>query len=157
MLTDRTENYEIRGKPGLWSVVDTMVVEQSVFFLMENAKYGRDVPSVVLDAVGTIVIEDCRNDFDDNAVQQIRKFLHSHGSGQIHVKPEPELYQRYFENGEYVRTASPEVREEANYNMIDGLHNNVDPKKRPSVRKRLKEKLALVHGSAPAPQERMKG
>ena len=54
----------------------------------------------------------------------------------------------------YVRHASHEVGSEENYNHIDGLNNNqkckrpewVDPKKRPSVRKRLQEKLNQVHG-----------
>ena len=56
-----------------------------------------------------------------------------------------ENYQKYFENGEYLRSA--EMDEEQNYNMIDGWINNQkkklkisDPKKRPSVLKRLYQK-----------------
>lgn len=56
---------------------------------------------------------------------------------------------------QYVRHASHEAGSEENYNHIDGVNNNrkpqrpvwVDPKKRPSVRKRLQEKLNQVHGS----------
>ena len=54
-------------------------------------------------------------------------------------------YQKYFENGEYLRSA--EMDEEQNYNMIDGRINNqkkkpkvTDPKKRKSVLKLLHQK-----------------
>ena len=71
-----------------------------------------------------------------------------------HERPPKELWQKFYENGEYVRHASHEVGSEENYNHIDGVNNNrkpqqpiwVDPKKRPSVRKRLQEKLSQVHG-----------
>lgn len=35
------------------------------------------------------------------------------------------LYQKYFQNGEYVRAA--ESGTEANYSMIDGVVNNLEP------------------------------
>ena len=72
-----------------------------------------------------------------------------------HQRPPKELWQKFYENGEYVRHASHEVGSEENYNHIDGVNNNrkpqrpvwVDPRKRPSVRKRLQEKLNQVHGA----------
>ena len=55
-------------------------------------------------------------------------------SNQIQQSPEqqkkkPELanWQKVMDNGEYLRSA--EMAEEANYNMIDGLMNNVRKKK----------------------------
>lgn len=41
-------------------------------------------------------------------------------------KPKLDNWQKYMENGEYLRSA--EITEEANYNMIDGLKNNAAPK-----------------------------
>ena len=53
-----------------------------------------------------------------------------------------ENWQKSYQNGEYIRSA--ESGDEANYNMIDGLHNNrrkqKKRKKRRSVLKRLHEK-----------------
>lgn len=40
----------------------------------------------------------------------------------LFCKPQMETYQKYFENGEYLRSA--EMDEEQNYNMIDGRINN---------------------------------
>lgn len=67
-------------------------------------------------------------------------------SNQIQQSPEqqkkkPELanWQKVMDNGEYLRSA--EMAEEANYNMIDGLMNNVRKKKdkpRESVLARLR-------------------
>ena len=43
-------------------------------------------------------------------------------------KPKLDNWQKYMENGEYLRSA--EITEEANYNMIDGLKNNAAPKEK---------------------------
>ena len=159
MLTADTTGYTIRGMPGKWFVVDTIMIEQSMFFLMENEKHGRRANMVILDQSGGIVMDDNQNDFDNEALQRIHLYLHPEEAKPactIHKKPAMELYQRYYENGEYVRSASSENGAEQNYNMIDGTNNNRDPQKRPSVRKRLKEKLALIHGGQEVPQERVK-
>ena len=53
--------------------------------------------------------------------------------------------QKSYQNGEYIRSA--ESGEEANYNMVDGLHNNRKKRKktkRRSVLKRLHEKQMEV-------------
>ena len=60
--------------------------------------------------------------------------------------PPLENWQKSYQNGEYIRSA--ESGEEANYNMVDGLHNNRKKrkkrKKRRSVLKRLNEKQLEV-------------
>ena len=56
-------------------------------------------------------------------------------------KPKLEIWQQYFENGEYLRAA--EISEEQNYNMIDGTANNRAPKK--SVLERLQEKQSVLN------------
>ena len=56
-------------------------------------------------------------------------------------KPKLEVWQQYFENGEYLRAA--EITEEQNYNMIDGTMNNRAPKR--SVLERLQEKQEKVN------------
>lgn len=158
-LTPDATGYTIRGKPGLWSVVDAIAIEQSMFFLLENEKYGRRVNRMVLNAAGEIVMDDNQNDFDDATVQRIRQFLHPEPpsiSPTPAQKPALERYQRYYENGEYERTASFENHEEQNYNMIDGNFNNHRSKQRPSVRQRLKEKLALVQSRKHQEEERIK-
>lgn len=45
-----------------------------------------------------------------------------------------ELWQKYFDNGNYLRSA--EMTEEQNYNMIDGRMNNLLQKKEKGKRKR---------------------
>ena len=60
--------------------------------------------------------------------------------------PPLENWQKSYQNGEYIRSA--ESGEEANYNMVDGIHNNrrkrKEGKKRSSVLKRLHEKQMEV-------------
>lgn len=83
---------------------------------------------MILDAEGKIVAEDNRNGFDENAKQQIREYLHPPKPVQKpEEKPPLENWQKYMENGEYLR--SSEISEEQNYNMIDGRRNNMPPKK----------------------------
>jgi len=155
-LTLETEHYVIPGKKGLWRVVDSITCENILFFLLEHEEHGRQIPCVILDSKGKLVSDNIIKDFDETAAEQMRLFLHPELPKQAieHKRPPKELWQKYFENGEYVRHASHEVGSEENYNHIDGVNNNqnskrpewVDPKKRPSVRKRLQEKLNQVHG-----------
>ena len=60
--------------------------------------------------------------------------------------PPLENWQKSYQNGEYIRSA--ESGEEANYNMVDGLHNNRKKRKKGkkprSVLKRLHEKQVEV-------------
>ena len=69
-----------------------------------------------------------------------------------------ENWQKYFQNGEYIRSA--ESGEEANYNMVDGLHNNrrkrKKGKKRRSVLKRLHEKqMEMARRERKLPQQEL--
>ena len=98
----------------------------------------------ILDAEGKIVAEDNRNGFDENAKQQIREYLHPPKPVQKpEEKPPLENWQKYMENGEYLR--SSEISEEQNYNMIDGRRNNMPPKKtRTSVLVKLHQKQAEI-------------
>lgn len=156
-LTLETEHYAIPGKKGLWRVVDGITYENVLFFLLEHEEHGREIPCVILDSKGEVVSDKITKDFNETAEEQMRLFLHPELPKQAteHKRPPKELWQKYYDNGEYVRHASHEVGSEENYNHIDGVNNNrkpqrlvwVDPKKRPSVRKRLQEKLNLVHGS----------
>ena len=155
-LTLETEHYAIPGKKGLWRVVDGITYENVLFFLLEHEEHGREIPCVILDSKGEVVSDKITKDFDETAEEQMRLFLHPELPKQSveHERPPKELWQKFYENGEYVRHASHEVGSEENNNHIDGVNNNripqrstwVDPKKRPSVRKRLQEKLSQVHG-----------
>ena len=70
-------------------------------------------------------------------IQQIRKFLNSSHSENFIEKPKLETYQKYYENGEYLRSA--ELTEEQNYNMIDGRINNISGKKNKEREYRIKK------------------
>ena len=155
-LTLETEHYAIPGKKGLWRVVDSITYENVLFFLLEHEEHGREIPCIILDSKGELVSDEITKDFDETAAEQMRLFLHPEMPKQPveHQRPPKELWQKFYENGEYVRHASHEVGNEENYNQIDGLNNNrkpqrpmwVDPRKRPSVRKRLQKKLNQAHG-----------
>mgnify|MGYP000522638497 FL=1 len=128
-LTKDTVDYEIEGKDGTWQVVDYLLVEGKNYFLMEHEQYGTNVAYVVLDQNGKVIVDSVYNGFDDMVKQQIRDYLHPAVQEQTgNSKPKLDNWQKYMENGEYLRSA--EITEEANYNMIDGLKNNAAPKEK---------------------------
>lgn len=128
-LTKDTVGYEIEGKDGTWEVVDYLLVEGKNYFLMEHEQYGTNVAYVILDQNGKVIVDSVYNGFDDMVKQQIRDYLHSPVQEQTgNSKPKLDNWQKYMENGEYLRSA--EITEEANYNMIDGLKNNAAPKEK---------------------------
>ena len=161
-LTPHTTNYTPRGMTGLWQVADTAVVDDHMFFLLESMKYKKKADCLILDAEGNVVIEHQRKDFDKTTLARLRRIVHPetkplNEAKQAHAKPQLEHHQKYFENGTYERSGSSEVTEEQNYNMIDGRKNNTKrPEDRVSVRQRLREKLALVHGEPLPSSERMR-
>ena len=116
LLTFETTNFHIEGKAGSWLVLDTLIIDGREFFLMEHMEYGR----------------------------KIREYLHPPKPVQKpEEKPPLENWQKYMENGEYLR--SSEISEEQNYNMIDGRRNNMPPKKtRTSVLVKLHQKQAEI-------------
>lgn len=94
-------------------------------------------------------------DSHGHKIDQIRKSLKAMEEKQIAEaisdpakKPKLEVWQQYFENGEYLRAA--EITEEQNYNMIDGTLNNRAPRR--SVIKRLQEKQTEVGHMVPLMQ-----
>ena len=147
-LTKDTVGYEIAGKDGTWEVIDYLLVEGKNYFLMEHEQYGKDVAYVVLNQDGKVIVDSTYNGFDDAVKQKILDSLHPPVQEQTeNSKPKLDNWQKYLENGEYLRSA--EITEEANYNMIDGLRNNSAPKnkkKRPkeSVLAKLNEKKEEV-------------
>ena len=115
---------------------------------MEHEQYGKDVAYVVLDQKGNVLVDSTYNGFDDVVKQKILDSLHPPVQEQSgNSKPKLDNWQKYMENGEYLRSA--EITEEANYNMIDGLKNNAAPKdkknrQKESVLTKLNEKKEEV-------------
>ena len=113
-----------------------------------------------------LCVKDIYNGFDEEARRNIQNFMQQQAAKeqeqqrqqqvqsqkqpnhtqqsleQQKKKPELANWQKVMDNGEYLRSA--EMAEEANYNMIDGLMNNMPKKKdknapRSSVLKRLRK------------------
>lgn len=152
LITIDTDNFPLDGRKGSWMTVDTLRIDGRNLFLMQSQDYGRDAPYVIVDEQGKELAAD-RKGFTEETIEQIRKSLKELGSRQaasvidaLDKKPKLEIWQQYFENGEYLRAA--EISEEQNYNMIDGTANNRVPRR--SVIERLQEKQTEVkHGSLP--------
>lgn len=140
MVSMETTDFHVEGKKGNWIAADEIIIDGRQFFLMESDTYKNSAQYLVVSQEGEIVSQESRG-FDEQTIQQIRKFLNSSHSENIIEKPKLETYQKYYENGEYLRSA--ELTEEQNYNMIDGRINNISGKKkqeRESVLRKLHQK-----------------
>lgn len=156
-LTPETEHYVVPGKAGTWRVIDTEVIENRWFFLMESEKYGANARWMILDGDGKVVEDGNVSAFDETTVRRIRASMGlavptpDRGMREPQPRRQLEIHEQYFENGEYLRSSSPETSEEQSYNMIDGTRNNgkKKPGQRRSVRARLREKQRLLRGGQP--------
>ena len=158
-----TADFHIEGKEGSWHAFDSIIIDGRQFFLMEHETYGKEVAWVVLDEEGKIIVDHTYQGFDQTALQQIKDYLSPSQltaepqkqeipdgniqmpSGNTMDKPPMENWQKYMENGEYLR--SSEIEEEQNYNMIDGRRNNMSPNGkagRASVLAKLRHKQAEI-------------
>ena len=127
MITMETKGFVFDDRKGSWMATDEIIIDGKQFFLMESETYGWSAAYAVVDDQGRKVAEDTYNGFDDRTVQQIRSYLNAPQAAVDQTrtpagKLKLEIYQQYFENGEYLRSA--ESGTEQNYNMIDGIANN---------------------------------
>ena len=169
-----TSDFQIGGKEGNWHAFDSIIIDGRQFFLMEHETYGKEVAWVVLDEEGKIIVDHTYQGFDQTALQQIKDYLNlpqltaelqkqeipdgniQTQSGNAMDKPPLENWQKYMENGEYLR--SSEIDEEQNYNMIDGRRNNMSPKGkngRVSVLAKLRRKQAEIAKRSGKPAQQM--
>ena len=125
LITMNTRDFTIKGRPGTWVATDETVVDGKQFFLMASLKYGNEAAFAVVDDQGRQAANDTEIGFDDDTIQQIRDFIQSlktEKENSLDEKPKLETYQKYYENGEYLRSA--EAYGEQNFDMIDGRVNN---------------------------------
>ena len=168
-----TTNFQIEGKAGKWLAFDSIRVEGQEFFLMEHETYGKEAAWVVVDGAGRLAVDHVRNGFDQEVKRKLEEYLHPEQPKEDRQekiqqperaeqeksqpkreednsdKPRLDNWQKYMENGEYLRSA--EISEEQNYNMIDGRKNNgykapsatnsIPPKKKPKGRQSVLAKL----------------
>lgn len=150
LISLETTDFHIEGKEGSWIAFDSIIIDGKEFFLMEHTTYGADAAWVVLDEYGKLVVDHVYNGFDENVQELIKEYLNPVppvSEPQKQEKPSLEIWQKAYENGEYLRSA--EITEEQNYNMIDGRMNNLPSKprkigKRVSVLDRLHIKQAQI-------------
>ena len=167
LVTLDTENYRISGKPGNWMATDDIIIDGKQFYLMEHQEYHRQVAYIILDSYGKMIMEECKNGFDEKTKQKLHELMKTPEQREQEYqkyKERLEHYQKFFENGTYER--SWESGTEENYNMVDGQVNNLKnaeeksverkpaqklyqsskkkPKKRESVIKRLREKQIAI-------------
>ncbi|MCI8925904.1 MAG: DUF4316 domain-containing protein [Lachnospiraceae bacterium] len=141
-----TTNFQIEGKTGSWLAFDSIRLEGQEFFLMEHETYGKEAAWVVVDGAGRLAVDNVRNGFDQEVKRKLEEYLQPEQPKEDRQekiqqpdraeqektqpkreednsdKPQPDNWQKYMENGEYLRSA--EISEEQNYNMIDGRKNN---------------------------------
>lgn len=157
-----TTNFQIEGKAGSWLAFDSIRLEGKEFFLMEHETYGKEAAWVVVDGAGRLAVDHVRNGFDQEVKRKLEEYLHPsqtevegqenpqpHQEGDGSDNPRLDNWQKYMENGEYLRSA--EISEEQNYNMVDGRKNNgykalsatnsILPKKKPEGRQSVLAKL----------------
>ena len=178
------KGYTIEGKKGTWQVIDYILMNERKWFLMEHEEYGTRAAYVILSEDGAVVMNDCYNGFDEEARRNIQNFMQQQvvkeqeqqrqqqmqsqrQPNQTQQLPEqqkkkPELanWQKVMDNGEYLRSA--EMAEEANYNMIDGLMNNVrkvkdkdKPRESVLAKLRLNQKKVAKQGKKQTQQKAM--
>lgn len=147
-ISMETTGFHLEGKKGTWLAFDSMVIDGKEFFLMEHEQYGKEASWIVVDKTGKLVVDNVCQGFDQTVLKAIREYLPPSQPVLETKKADKsslENWQKYMENGEYLR--SSEIDEEQNYNMIDGGRNNMKPKKkggRGSVLAKLKQKQAEI-------------
>lgn len=164
-LSFDTTHFHIEGKEGSWLAFDSIIIDGRQFLLMEHETYGKEAAWVVLDGHGKLIVDNVYQGFDQTVLQQIKDYLNpTQNVTGLQVQETPsdnskekqplENWQKYMENGEYLR--SIESGEEQNYSFIDGNKNNCKKKSgRVSVLKKLRQKQAEIAKRSGKPAQQM--
>lgn len=148
LISMETDDFHVEGKKGNWIAADEVIVDGRQFFLMENDVYKQNVGFIVVSDTGDVVAEDVESFNKPETIEAMRRYLSPvvMQAGQQQIQPpEKPTYQKYYDNGEYLRSA--ESGTEQNYNMIDGTVNNKPRKRskqRVSVLAKLHQKQAAI-------------
>ena len=94
-----------------------------------------------------VILDECKDGFDQDTIDRMKSAVQKFNEQEKQkgaTKERLSVWQKYFINGEYLRSA--EMAEEQNYNMIDGRINNLLPKKEnPEVPKKRKSVLLRLY------------
>ena len=110
-----TADFHIEGKEGSWLAFDSIIIDGRQFFLMEHETYGKEAAWVVLDEDGKLIVDNVYRGFDQTVLQQIKDYLNptqnvtepqvqNLPSGNSKEKQPLDNWQKYMENGEYLRS-----------------------------------------------------
>lgn len=64
-ITEDGYNIEVDGHIGTWYVIDTDMMENTRYFLLEHEEHGDNAACVIVDGDGKLVLDDVWNGFDD--------------------------------------------------------------------------------------------
>lgn len=64
-IAEGSSNIEVEGHLGTWYVIDTDVVNDTRYFLLENEEHGDEAACVIVDGDGKLVLDDVWNGFED--------------------------------------------------------------------------------------------
>lgn len=137
LISMDTNDFKMDNVKGNWISTDEVIVDGRQFFLMQNDYYKDNVGFMIVSAEGDIITDNAEG-FTEQVLEKIRSFLLTKELKQQQQSAK-ELWQKFYENGEYVR--SVESGTEQNYNMIDGMVNNRTGKQKTKVRTSVLEKL----------------
>lgn len=86
-ITLASDHITVAGHVGVWYAIDQATIEGRDFFLLEHEIHGDMASGVIVDAKGTLFMEDVNNGFDDwhERLDELH-FLHSEESGLEHTQ-----------------------------------------------------------------------
>ena len=165
-----TKGHTIEGKKGTWQVIDYILMNERKWFLMEHEEYGPRAAYVVLSDDGAVVMNDNYNGLDAEAREKIQSFLKQQEEKEQETPPQQQTpTPTGQEQPPQQKRKEPELAnwqkvmaEEANYNMIDGLMNNVrkvkdkdKPRESVLAKLRLNQKKVAKQGKKQTQQKAM--
>lgn len=63
----KNKGITVKGHEGTWYVIDKAMVDGKVRYLLESEDFGDEAASIIVDPMGSLILEDVCNGFDDLA------------------------------------------------------------------------------------------
>ena len=132
VVNERTKDFVIEGRQGSWDTLDRLILDGCLYYLMENQKYKDAAKRIVVDSSGKPLVHDIKEGFDDTVKMMIREAKSRPGGSSIAYQQQKDVRK------ETISDAKGGQDKASAGNKL--INVSVDPDKRKSVMKKLREK-----------------
>lgn len=75
LVSIKTSDFCLEGRKGEWTAIESIIIDDSEFFLMEHNTYGQEAAWIIVDCNGNLMMDHIIEDSIEKITRQLREYL----------------------------------------------------------------------------------